>query len=130
MAVDAHDCDHVGALAVLIAGIGLYALLAQAVVAGRYELAVRAALGARPVALSRLVLRDTVALAAIATSIGVLAAVPVTNLLTPLDVTHTGTDAPALASVVGVLLMAAIAASLPPAIRAAQTAPAAVLRQE
>jgi predicted permease len=119
-----------GGLAMLIAGIGLYALLAQVVVARRYELAVHAALGARPVALSRLVLRDTFALAAIATSIGVLAAVPVTNLLTPLDVTHTGTDAPALAIVVALFLIAAIAASLRPAIRAAQTAPAAVLRQE
>jgi hypothetical protein len=119
-----------GALAILIAGIGLYALLAQAVVARRYELAVRAALGARPVALSRLVLRDTVALAALATSIGVLAAVPVSNMLTPLDVTHTGTDASALAIVIVLLLIAAIVASVRPAIRAAQTAPAAVLRQE
>jgi putative ABC transport system permease protein len=119
-----------GGLAMLIAGIGLYALLAQAVVARRYELAVRAALGARPVTLARLVLRDTIALAAIATSVGLVAAVPVTNRLTPLDVSHTGLDAPALAIVVALLLIATIVASLRPAIRAAQTAPAAVLRQE
>ena len=119
-----------GVLAILIAGIGLYALLAHAVMTRRYELAVRAALGAQPLQLSRLVLRDVFALAALAAVAGLIAAVPVTNRLTALDVSHTGTDVPALATVVALLILAAIVASLRPAVRAARTAPAAVLRQD
>jgi putative ABC transport system permease protein len=119
-----------GALAILIAGVGLYALLAHAVLARRYELAVRAALGARPTQLSRLVLREALALAALASAVGLIAASPATNLLATLDVSHTGIDLPALVGVVALLLGAAIVAALLPALRAAHAAPAALLRRD
>jgi putative ABC transport system permease protein len=91
---------------------------------------VRAALGAGPVTLSRLVLRDTFAIAALAAAVGLLLSVPVTNRIAALDVSHTGTDLPTLAIVVALLLFAAIVASPLPAVRAARIAPAMVLRQE
>jgi putative ABC transport system permease protein len=119
-----------GALAMLIAGVGLYALLAHAVLARRYELAVRAALGARPAQLSRLVLREALTLAALASVVGLIAAVPATTLLATLDVSHTGTDLPALITVVVLLLSAALVAALLPAVRAAHAAPAALLRRD
>jgi putative ABC transport system permease protein len=119
-----------GALAIVIAGVGLYALLAHAVLARRYELAVRAALGARPAQLSRLVLREALALAALAIGVGLIAAIPATRLLDSLDVRHVGIDAPGLIAVVILLLAVAIVSALLPAVRAAHAAPAAVLRQD
>jgi hypothetical protein len=119
-----------GALAIVIAGVGLYALLAHAVLARRYELAVHAALGARPVQLSRLVLREALMLAALAIGVGLVAAVPATRLLESLDVRHVGIDAFGLIIVVALLLIVTCIASLLPAVRAANAAPAAVLRQD
>jgi putative ABC transport system permease protein len=119
-----------GVLAIVIAGVGLYALLAHAVLARRYELAVRAALGARPVQLSRLVLREALVLAAVAIGVGLMAAIPATRLLESLDVRHVGINAPGLLAVVILLLAVAIIAALLPAVRAANAAPAAVLRQD
>ncbi len=119
-----------GLLALAIAGIGLYALLAQAVLARRYELAVRAALGARPVQLSRLVLREAVLLAAAATAAGLLLAIPAIRLLASLEVHSGRLDRAGLAGVIALLLAVSTIASLLPALRAARSAPAAVLRSE
>jgi putative ABC transport system permease protein len=119
-----------GGLAILIAGIGLYALLAHAVLARRYELAVRATLGARPLQLSGLVLRDALTLAAGASVVGLIAAVPASRLVATLDVGHRGVDVAALAGVIALLASVAILASLWPAVRAAQSRPSAILRQD
>jgi putative ABC transport system permease protein len=119
-----------GVLAIVIAGIGLYALLAQAVLARRYELAVRAALGARPAQLSQLVLREACLLAAAATAAGLILATPATRLLASLEVHGGRIDPLGLAGVIVVLFAVGGAASLLPAVRAARSAPAAVLRSE
>jgi putative ABC transport system permease protein len=119
-----------GVLAIVIAGVGLYALLAHAVLARRYELAVRAALGARPAQLSRLVLREALALAVLATAVGLIAAIPATRLLASLDVHRVGIDTTGLTAVAVLLLAVAIISALLPAIRAANAAPASLLRQD
>jgi ABC-type antimicrobial peptide transport system permease subunit len=52
-----------GAIAVLLAGVGIYGLLAYAIVQRRREIGIRMALGAEPAHIARLVGRETLAMA-------------------------------------------------------------------
>lgn len=118
------------ALGVSLASVGLFAVLSYTVTQRRREIAVRAALGASRSRLLALVVRQGLGITGIGLGLGLLAAAGLTRLLegllfgiTPLDVLSF-TLAPL------VLLPAALAATLGPALRAASTDPAIVLRNE
>jgi ABC-type antimicrobial peptide transport system permease subunit len=105
-------------LATLLAGVGLYAVLATAVRHRHREIAIRIAVGATPWRIRRLVVAEAVMLAGIGAAAGVVGAVVVARLGGEALPGAAADDPIALAIAVGVLLaIAALAAYWP--IRAA-----------
>jgi len=118
------------ALALILAAVGLYGLLAYTVTLRARELGVRQALGADRRELVGLVLRQGVGRAAVGVAIGVPAAVLAARTLRSLLFEVRPGDPITLALVAAVLLAVAAAASWVPARRAARVDAARVLRGE
>lgn len=122
------------ALALLLAAAGLYAVMAVAVAAREREFGVRAALGARPSRLARLVLRGGLVQIAIGLALGVGAALGVSRALSALLMLLLGRagtfDPMAVAGVCVVLAAAGLLACLLPAMRAGRVQPMRALRGE
>ncbi len=119
-----------GVAALLLAGIGIYGVLAYAVRARTRELGIRLALGAAPVAVLRLVLSDGLRLALAGIGTGVLGALVLGRLLTSMLYGVAPGDPVTLALAVGTVLIAAAVASLLPARRATRIDPMTALRSE
>lgn len=119
-----------GGLAVLLAGIGVYGVLASAVASRRRELGIRSALGAEPARLLRDVILEglTVSLLAIAVGVALSAGLARTFGGMMFGVAP-GSSAP-LAGAAGILVLLAVAASVIPARRAASMDPVQVLRND
>jgi putative ABC transport system permease protein len=119
-----------GLLALLIAGIGLYSVIAYAVVQRRLEFGIRAALGARAGELVTLVLRQAVVLALAGLAIGITLALVAGRSLAPLLFDTSPHDPAIFAGVTVTLLAVALLAGLLPAARARRVNPADALRSE
>ena len=119
-----------GGLALVIAALGLYSLIAHSVVSRTYELGVRMALGARRSGIFALVLRQGFILVAIGVFIGVALSLIGGPLLGPLLFETSPNDSAVYLAVVLTLLASAGAACMAPAWRAATTAPAISLRSD
>ena len=119
-----------GALALAIAMVGLFGVLARAVVERRQELAIRAAVGASPGRLVRLVLRSAVAVTGLGLAAGLPAAVATGRSLASLLYGVGPYDPTTLAAVAVVVVLTALAASTLPARRAARLDPMVVLRAD
>jgi putative ABC transport system permease protein len=117
-------------LAVSLAAVGLYGLLAYAVVQRRQEFAVRMALGATAGQVRGLVLRDAVRLVVPGLAIGLTGAVVLRGVLAKLLFGIAPLDVPNLAAVALVLAVVALIAGLAPAERAVRMQPLAALREE
>jgi putative ABC transport system permease protein len=117
-------------LGLVIATVGLFGLLSQAVVSGARELAVRLAVGAGPGDLLRLVVANALRVLAIGALLGVALWIPLARLLRGMLFGVGTVDAGTLVAAPALLVLAALAAALLPALRAARTDPAAALRQE
>ena len=117
-----------GALALLLAGVGLYGVTAYAVAQRRFEIGVRMALGATAPVIARAVLGRVAALVAAGVSIGVIASVWTTRFATSLLYGVSPRDPKTLIGAALVLAIVAAFAAWVPASRAARTDPAAVLR--
>ena len=117
-------------LAIALAGIGLYGALSYSVSQRRRELGVRAALGATPGALVRLVLREGVSVTLGGVGLGIVAASVLTRLMTTLLFGTSPLDALSFSLGPALLVVVGIATSLVPALRAASIDPARVLRGE
>ncbi len=115
-------------LALLLAGGGLYAVLAYAVSQRRREFGVRSALGADRSALIVLVLREGLSVTSIGLVIGLTAAALLTRFLEGMLFGVTPLDGGAFAAAPVLLVVVAAAACIGPARRAARTDPAEVLR--
>ncbi|CAN5860216.1 ABC transporter permease [soil metagenome] len=113
----------------LLAAIGVYGLLAWTVSERRRELAIRLALGAQPAALARLVTRQGLALAAAGVAIGLLGAQLASGVLSAVLFETRTTDIAAMAGAATLLLLAALAACLAPARRAARVSPIDGMRE-
>jgi predicted permease len=117
------------AAALLLAGLGVYGVVAYAVSRRTQEIGIRAALGARPGALAVEVIRQALAPVAIGLLIGVAAALAAGRLVASLLYAVAPSDPPTIAAVVAALLAAGALAAWLPARRAAHTDPAAALRE-
>jgi predicted permease len=119
-----------GAVALLLAAMGVYAVVAYAVNQRRSEFGVRMALGASGNDVLRLVLRQGVALALIGIAAGLVLATSASHLLAGLLYGVSPFD-PVTFTVIPLLLTAvAVAASWLPAHRATQVDPNEALRSE
>jgi predicted permease len=123
-----------GGLALLLASIGLYGVASFSVSQRTREIGVRMALGARPVAVLGVVLRQSMAVVAVGLGLGLAAAVggalatksALASLLVNVRVTDPGT----LAATAALLAVVALVASVVPARRAARIDPLLALRQD
>lgn len=116
-----------GGVALLLACIGLYAVVAHSVLQRRRELAIRSALGATPGSILTTVLGDGMRLALVGGIVGVLGAIAGKRVLQSL-VAGIKPDDLSLAVSLAVLVIAMLVATYLPARRAARLDPALVLR--
>jgi len=119
-----------GALALLLAMVGLYGITSYAVARRRAEIGIRMALGAQPGLVVRMILRDVALFAAAGMVMGTAASLAAGHLVNSLLFGVRFNDPWQLAGV-GIVLATAIAiAAYLPARRAAQGDPMAALRTE
>jgi putative ABC transport system permease protein len=118
-----------GALALLLAGLGLYGVTAYAVARRRTEIGIRIALGAPPSGVVRLVLRRVVLLAGAGIGVGVVCSLWLSTLIASLLYGLPPRDPPTLAGAAIVLGAIATIAGWLPAYRASRIDPAQVLRE-
>ncbi len=117
-------------LAVLLASIGLYGLMAYSVEQRTLEFGIRLALGADSPRLRNMVVRQAMTLAAIGIAIGGAGAYGLTRLMTSLLYRVKPTDPGVFASVAALLAVVAFLASYFPARRALRVDPVVALRYE
>ena len=119
-----------GACALLLAITGVYGLLAYGVAQRTREVGVRLALGATPSDVLRLVFSEGVRLAVIGAAVGVAGAFALSRLLAALLYETSPTDPVIFVGVPIIVVIAAFAASLIPASRAAWLDPSVALRTD
>jgi putative ABC transport system permease protein len=119
-----------GLVALLLACVGIYAVVSYSVEQRTREMGIRLALGAGPSYILRMVLREGLTLAAAGIFAGLIASVALTRYLATLLYTVRPTDAAVYASVSAILAAAALAGCYIPARRATHVDPAVVLRDE
>jgi ABC-type antimicrobial peptide transport system permease subunit len=117
-----------GALALLLAVIGLYGVMAYAVSQSTRELGLRMALGAGALSLVQLVLSRGFALMSGGVLLGAVVAIGFTRLLGKLLYNVSPHDPRAFGVAFGVMTVATLLACLIPAWRATRTDPAEALR--
>lgn len=119
-----------GGLALLVAAVGLYGVIAYSVAQRMHELGIRSALGARAANLVRLVVGQSVRLAGVGTVLGIGLALLGARWIQPLLFRQSATDPVIYGSVAAVLVGVALASSAAPALRATRADPNAALRSE
>jgi predicted permease len=119
-----------GALGLVLACVGVYAVISYSVAQRVREMGIRQALGASPGVIRSLVMREGMTLAATGVVVGVLAALTLTRYLSTLLYTVKPNDPVVFAAVSAVLVVAAAAGCWFPARRATTVDPATVLREE
>jgi ABC-type antimicrobial peptide transport system permease subunit len=117
-------------LALALAIIGIYAVLAYGVAQRQHEIGVRIALGAVPRQVMTMFLRRTMALVMPGLLIGVLSSVALTRVLSTFLFQIEPTDPATFASVVWLLALIALAAASVPARRASRVDPLVALRRD
>jgi putative ABC transport system permease protein len=118
------------ALPLLLAAVGLYAVLAYHVSQRGHELGVRMALGADPRELGRSVLSQGVGLVAVGLLVGLAGALGFTRMIRQMLFGVEPTDVATYVGVSLFVLLVALIACLVPAWRAVRTDPMVVLQAE
>jgi putative ABC transport system permease protein len=119
-----------GILALIVAAIGLYSVIAYDVEQRTREVGVRVALGAQPGQLIVMVVRQGIAITLAGTSAGMVVALAAARWMEPLLFGESPRDPIVFGVVGGVLLGTAVASSWIPARRAARIDPQVALRSE
>jgi putative ABC transport system permease protein len=119
-----------GALALILASIGIYGVLAYSVAQRTSEIGLRMALGAQPRQVLALVLRQGMLLALIGATVGILVAFPVARMAAGLLYGVSATDPLTYIAITLLLLFVALLACYLPARRATRIDPLIALRVE
>lgn len=119
-----------GALAVLLATIGLYGIMTYTVARRRNEIGVRIALGAEQSRVVRMVLGEVTAIVILGVTVGVAIALGTTRLVSSFLYGMRPNDPVTIGASVVILAVVGIAAAALPARRAARLDPVAALREE
>jgi ABC-type antimicrobial peptide transport system permease subunit len=119
-----------GGLALVLAAIGLYSMIAYAVAQRAQEFGVRMALGASARDVMRLIMRHGLVFAAAGIAIGSLIAFWAGRWMAPLLFAQGARDPVVFVVVAAVLLVVAVAATLQPAWRATRVSPTEALRAD
>jgi len=119
-----------GSLALVLASIGLYSVIAYNVTQRKRELGVRLALGAAPAGIVRLVVAESVRFALAGIVIGSVVSFAGGSWIAPLLFQQSPRDPAVFSLVTAVLLGVAVAASWVPAMRAASVDPKTALQAE
>ncbi len=119
-----------GALALVLASIGLYGVTAYGVARRRSEIAIRSALGAHPSRILCMVLGEVAILTAAGLVIGATAALAATRLLSSFLYGVESSDHWTLSLAAALLALVATLAGSLPALRAARLSPMTALREE
>jgi putative ABC transport system permease protein len=118
------------AVALFLAGLGIYGVMSFSVAQRSHEIALRMALGATRSRVVSLIIRDGIILAAIGLGLGLIGAYFVGRAMQSILFGIQALDFTAFLSVALVLMAAAILACFLPARRAASVSPMRVLRTE
>jgi putative ABC transport system permease protein len=117
-------------IALLLAGVGIYGLIAYSVAQRTHEIGVRMALGAAQADVVRMVVRQGASLAGVGIALGLGGAFALTHLLKAMLFGIGVTDALTFAAApVGMMLVVLLATFLP-ALRATRISPVVALRYE
>ena len=119
-----------GAIALLLAAIGLYGVISYSVAQRTYEIGVRAALGADTSAVLNMVLRQGLKLVGVGLGIGLIASFGATRVLASMLYGVKPTDPVSFAGMSLLLVAVATVATVIPARRAARIDPILALRAE
>jgi putative ABC transport system permease protein len=119
-----------GAIALLLAAVGVYGVIAYGVTQRLREFGIRVALGATRGAVARMVVSQGVSTALIGATIGLAVALALSGALSTLVYGVAPHDLASLASAVAVMIAVAAIASYIPARRASSVDPAVALRNE
>ena len=115
-------------IALLLSAVGIYGVISYVVGQRRTEIGIRMALGAQVTQVSRMIVGQSVSLAAAGVIVGILATLAVTRLFRTLLFDVSPTDPLVLAGVAGMLLVMAVVASLGPTRLAAKIDPVEAMR--
>jgi putative ABC transport system permease protein len=117
-------------LALILAAIGIYGVMSYLVSQRTREIGIRMALGARPIAVTGLVVSHALKLSVIGVTIGVGAALFLTHLMGTMLFQISPTDPSTFVAIGAALAATAVAAAAIPARRAASVDPTLALRAE
>jgi predicted permease len=119
-----------GLLATMLAGVGLYGVLAYSTAQRTREIGIRIALGSSRLGVSRLVLADVLRLAGIGIVVAIPCSVPLSKLLRSQLFGVSAADPFTLGAVVLLIAVVALVAAILPAHRASTVDPTTALRTE
>jgi ABC-type antimicrobial peptide transport system permease subunit len=119
-----------GVLALVLAAVGLYSVIAYSVAQRRHELGVRLALGAGRSGVVRLVVMESVRFAIAGVAVGSAVALAAGKWIGPLLFNQSPRDGVVFGTVTVLLVLVAIVASWVPASRAAGLDPKAALQAD
>ena len=119
-----------GGISMLLAGVGLYGVMAYSVSRRTREIGIRLALGADPQSVLRMVMRQGMLLAFAGTAAGLAISLAATPQIAPLLYGVSPPDPVSIAGAALFLIVVAALASLIPARRATRVDPMVALRQE
>jgi ABC-type antimicrobial peptide transport system permease subunit len=117
-----------GALALVLAALGVYGVVSYSVAERTQEFGIRMAMGARPADMLRMVMRQTLLTASVGAGFALVVAYASTRRLGNLLIGVRGNDPATFAAMLAVILVVAVAATAWPAWRASRIDPLVALR--